>query len=228
MISKEFDPLEAEARDWLLRLNFTFDDLNRNALLDPLRNGCLLCELVSLLENMKLHRVHLVPENEKQAIENIQKAFIVLRKRTKIPQEFFEDPLEFYNGNPQIMWPLLVHIKREYPYAVPNNKASSVVSSQVNKIHSFLGVYMYKNALLQWIESLNLLSNFPKKEVSFDDILPFLQQGTLLCDIVSTLENNEILGVFRPPRTKSTALSNISKALQILKVKPGMNQKWTR
>jgi hypothetical protein len=80
---------------------------------------------------MKLHRVHTNPESEKQAIENLQKAFIVLRKKTKISQEFFEDPLEFFHGNPQIVWPLLAHIKREYPYAVPNTKTISVMSSQV-------------------------------------------------------------------------------------------------
>jgi hypothetical protein len=46
-------------------------------------------------------------------------------------------------------------------------------------------------------------------ELTFEELIPHFQKGALLCDLVSTLENNEILGVFRPPRTRSTAMSSI-------------------
>jgi hypothetical protein len=44
-----------------------------------------------------------------------------------------------------------------------------------------------------------------------------ISNGNLLCEIVSTIFNVKIPGVFKDPKTDSSALSNIRKSLDILR-----------
>jgi hypothetical protein len=44
-----------------------------------------------------------------------------------------------------------------------------------------------------------------------------ITNGSLLCDVVSTIFNAKIPGVFKDPKTESTCISNIRKGLEILR-----------
>jgi len=81
---------------------------------------------------------------------------------------------------------------------------------------------------LTWLGDLQLLHSIPKLRdtLSFEELIPPIQKGVILCDLVSTIEDNEILGVFRPPKTRSTAISNIVKALNVLKANTRMNPRY--
>jgi hypothetical protein len=54
-----------------------------------------------------------------------------------------------------------------------------------------------------------------------------LSNGTLLSEIVCTLFNVKIHGIFKDPKTESTAISNIRKSLEVLKRQNKMSQKFT-
>lgn len=70
-------------KEWLRGLGFEsmLNSGNVSLLQDPVRNGVLLCKLVSLLENTRFLRVHGQPSNMNNAKENIEKALTLLRDR---------------------------------------------------------------------------------------------------------------------------------------------------
>ena len=63
-------------RDWLtaLRLNHYLDLEDGGLLSDPLRNGVLLCELISVLENVRITQLNYYPKNISEAKENLEKS----------------------------------------------------------------------------------------------------------------------------------------------------------
>ena len=52
---------------------------------------------------------------------------------------------------------------------------------------------------------------------TLDQIMPAIASGELLCDVAAFVSGEPICGVFRPPRTCATALSNIRKATEKLR-----------
>ena len=54
-----------------------------------------------------------------------------------------------------------------------------------------------------------------------DEHIPEFTTGTLICNIVSVLERVNIPGIDKEPRTRISAIQNITKALTILKKKRG-------
>ncbi len=52
---------------------------------------------------------------------------------------------------------------------------------------------------------------------SFIELQHFISNGTLLCETVSTVFNIKLTGVFKEPKTDATSLSNIRKALDVLR-----------
>jgi len=51
--------------------------------------------------------------------------------------------------------------------------------------------------------------------------------GTLLAEIVTVIFNVKITGIFKDPKTETTAISNIRKSLEVLKRQNKMSQKFT-
>lgn len=50
-----------------------------------------------------------------------------------------------------------------------------------------------------------------------------ISNGSLLCEIVCTMFNMKIPGIFRDPKTESTSISNIRKSLEILRKQSKMS-----
>ena len=76
-------------KEWLSGLGFQseLNVGNVSLLQDPVRNGVLLCKLVSLLENTRFLRVHSSPKAMNEAKENIEKACTLLRdRRSGVPR----------------------------------------------------------------------------------------------------------------------------------------------
>lgn len=77
------------------------------------------------------------------------------------------------------------------------------------------------HSLEEWIPlCIGWLNSFRFSEGLLQDehqVVLEMRSGVLLCDLVSSLEQKRILGIFRPPRTHSTSLSNIIKALTLLR-----------
>jgi hypothetical protein len=79
---------------------------------------------------------------------------------------------------------------------------------------------LLETSIMNWIKSLGVLSKYGS---SYNDaqILIEIQReisnGSLLCELVSTIFNVKITGMFKDPKTESTAISNIRKSLEILR-----------
>lgn len=80
---------------------------------------------------------------------------------------------------------------------------------------------MLETSLMNWIKSMGVLHKLGKPNAHMIETLIELQSeicnGSLLCEIVMTIFNIKIIGIFRDPRTESTCISNIRKALDIVR-----------
>ena len=59
------------------------------------------------------------------------------------------------------------------------------------------------------------------------DLQDVLRNGVLLCALVSRVFKVRITGVFKSPKTETTCLSNIRKAMKVLQTSRKMSQKFT-
>ena len=60
-------------------------------------------------------------------------------------------------------------------------------------------------------------SSPPLRLPTLDELIPAIASGELLCDVAAYVSGSPLHGVFRPPRTCATALSNIRRATQRLR-----------
>ena len=68
-----------------------------------------------------------------------------------------------------------------------------------------------------WLNSLGIFRYVDQSITTLDSALPMFQNGVVLCDLVSVACGKKILGITRKPKVKATALSNISKAMELLR-----------
>ena len=71
----------------------------------------------------------------------------------------------------------------------------------------------------KWLYEIG--ANIPRNINFMDEHIPEFTTGTLICNIVSVLERVNIPGIDKEPRTRISAIQNITKALTILKKKRG-------
>ena len=80
---------------------------------------------------------------------------------------------------------------------------------------------MLEVSVVAWIKSMGVLSRIGKDSTLVGDSMICLQKeittGVLLCEIVQLIFNTRINGIFKNPKTDSTALSNLRKALDVLR-----------
>eukprot|EP01028_Stygiella_incarcerata_P008827 TRINITY_DN396_c0_g1_i3.p1 TRINITY_DN396_c0_g1~~TRINITY_DN396_c0_g1_i3.p1 ORF type:complete len:1114 (+),score=328.12 TRINITY_DN396_c0_g1_i3:2593-5934(+) len=226
------DNVRGATRRWLKSLGFNLLDFEDNLefLKNPMRNGVFLCELVSMLEGKRL-LIHRKPDSVMMARQNVERAFAVLRMRRQIPTSFLWSSDRIVRGDPTLLWGLLWHIMKAYPestHAMQTDLAqrlgvSTLSQTQAQKHESVMG--QLEASVLLWLHAIGVVptSGVP---LCLDDILPHIQSGVLLCDTVSVIEGKKIVGVFRNPKIDSTALRNISKALEIMRRRRDMSQRY--
>ncbi|GIQ87740.1 hypothetical protein KIPB_009840, partial [Kipferlia bialata] len=74
--------------------------------------------------------------------------------------------------------------------------------------------------------SANLASTPKKNPLTLRSILPSLQNGVLLCDIVSAVLQHNIKGVFRNPKTSKIKKINLNLGLEPLRHRADMGQRY--
>jgi hypothetical protein len=80
----------------------------------------------------------------------------------------------------------------------------------------------------KWLNQLGLLKALGVHEATtIADIEAQLRNGTLLCVLVEKLFVAKLVGVFKEPKTESTCLQNIRKALDVLRKIRRMDQSFT-
>ena len=88
-------------------------------LLDPFRNGVLLCELVALLENVNLVGTVFEPRTVAECRSNLERALCVVKQRcSAIPQQFFSVE-RILRGERSAIWGLMHRLMLAYPNALP-------------------------------------------------------------------------------------------------------------
>lgn len=91
-------------------------------------------------------------------------------------------------------------------------------------------IKLLETSILNWIKSMGVLGKFGSQYNDVQALLEIqkeLSNGSLLCEIVQTIFNVKINGIFKDPKTESTAISNIRKSLEVLRKQNKMSQKFT-
>jgi len=220
------DEMEKISRKWLHDLNFdTLLTKEKLSLLDdPIRNGTFLFELVSTLEGRKLGALKPNPCNLGDIKHNLELSLSVL-KRKNIPAKYLFSTAQIAKGEQHIVWGLIYHIMKVYPDATANTKQHY---SKQDALYPSEQMRELEKSLLFWLRSLGLLPLHKQLPETFDDIEEELRNGTILCDLVSFIVGGTIIGVTRNPKISSVALSNISKALEPLRHRKRMCQRFVR
>lgn len=157
---------------------------------------------------------------------NILKALEVFneRKQGAIPECFFNNIETLIRGEHNTVWGLLNAIREAYPMSELKNKNYFHLSF-TNLPYSNSQLRKLELSLINWIYSLGLFRNLPHPPVMILDFEAFIKNGTLICDLVQIICRTKINGVFRNPKTDSTAISNIRKAFQVLRSMTKMSQR---
>jgi hypothetical protein len=76
--------------------------------------GVLICNIVMALEKIKIPGIEKEPRTRNSAIGNINKALLVLKKKTDFPKELLESAEEIFLGNGEIIREVLLEMMRIY------------------------------------------------------------------------------------------------------------------
>ena len=191
---------------------------------DKLRNGVVLCELAGLIEGSGSFVRHYEPKSVTEARENIENAFNVLRRHDRgVPISLLSNPNRVVRGEMEAVWGLLCHIMLAYPNLC--STAPKIVFKDLPYRPD--EIQELEESLLAFILSRGVLDR-TRVPGSFQELLPDIVSGVLLCDLVSRVIDKPICGVFRSPTSQNLALSNIKKALSPLRSirKMGMKYVW--
>ena len=229
-ITAEYTPIQVTnevqkiLQDWLisLKLGHFLGFENKNYLSDPLRNGVLLCELVSILEKCRIPNIDKSPESVQSVRENIEKALCLLRDRNpSLPLSLLRQGERLSQGSTKLLWNLLWTLRTAYPSA----KQEIVEAPEPKSELPYKGVNLKRleMSVVSWIYSLGVSGRGTCPQ-DLTDIMGEIRSGGLLCDLVAKVLPCTIPGVTRSPKSDSVALANIKKALEPLRKNSRMSQ----
>ena len=216
--------MEVKLKQWLstLKLNHYLGHDSKHYLVDPMKNGVLLCELVSTLEKTRLVGVNKAPGNAQAVRENVEKALCLLRERKlNIPLPLLRQGDKIAQGNSKLTWNLLWALMNAYPEATQESLEAPEPKSDLP--YSQTALKRLEQSLVTWIYSLGV-SGKATCPSDLNDLLPDIRSGVLLCDLVSKVFPINIPGIFRGPKSDTIAASNIRKALEPLRRTNRMSQ----
>eukprot|EP00347_Sterkiella_histriomuscorum_P018003 403347156 len=249
------DDMISEVRQWLFNLKFSSylsrEFEHKDICGDPFSNGVLLGELFSYLEKITLYKIIQYPTTILECKENVGKVLSLIRQRRRdFPSRLLsEQSLEsILKRDKQTIYSILYYLKFSYPDAIPienenqlniTNAAAncSTMSGAVNSHTQNLQlpysqgeIRLLETSILNWIKSMGVLSKFGTQYNGVESLLEIqkeISNGSLLCEIVQTVFNLKITGIFKDPKTESSAISNIRKSLEVLRKQNKMSQKFT-
>jgi hypothetical protein len=209
-----------DVKAWLsrLKLNYLVGHDGRHFLQDPMRNGVLLCELVSILEKATLHGVQWKPCSAQAALDNVEMALVVLREKRPVSVSLLRRSEDIVKGDAGVIWGLLSSLMKAYEGV----EVQSSVKSELP--YSQEDLRKLEVSLVNWLSTLNV-SDRPFMQLP--SVIEDFRSGVLLCSLVSKVVGVRITGVFKPPRTPQLALANTRKALEVLRGLSRMSQQFT-
>eukprot|EP00668_Euglena_longa_P034879 GGOE01044776.1.p1 GENE.GGOE01044776.1~~GGOE01044776.1.p1 ORF type:complete len:789 (+),score=137.48 GGOE01044776.1:50-2416(+) len=187
------------------------------------------------------------PATVHQARKNLETALSVLRGLS-IPSVYLHSTEQVLKGHSDIIWGLLYHIIQLFPPGAEGRVETSLYTSSNRQGYTAAQSGELERSLLAWMTSLGVLRianpppddtttplnapscmtgqvlHVPPEDISSPFIYPYIRNGTLLCDIVGLIEGQRLTGVFWVPRTRATCLSNLGRAMGVLRDKKTMSR----
>lgn len=127
-------------------------------------------------------------------------------------------------GQKDVIWGLLSAIREIYPHTEPINQPYFHLTN-INLPYSIEDLRKLELSLIKWIQVLGLENISKKQPVTILEYETYIRNGTLLCELAEKITRKPLHGVFKNPKTDSTALSNIRKACESLRKLPMIKQK---
>ena len=222
-ISKD---MEALVKDWLvaLKLGPFLGFEGKHYLSDPLKNGVLLCELVSILEKWRIPNIAKSPESVQAVRENVEKALCLLRDRnSSLPLSLLRQGERIAQGSTKVLWSLLWALRSAYPGLA--REATEAPEPKSDLPYSATAMKRLEMSVVNWIYSLGVSGRATCPQ-DLHDILGELRSGVLLCDLVAKVLPCTLPGVTRGPKSEAVAIANIRKALEPLRKSSRMSQQF--
>ena len=85
-------------------------------------------------------------------------------------------------------------------------------------------------SLINWLKNLGVFAKLYGSTFEIDSLIQVqkdITNGLLFAELVTILFNVKLHGIFKDPKTESTAISNIRKSLEVLKRQSRLSQKFT-
>ncbi len=224
---------ERLTRSWLKALNLTVLPSQEGAelLRNPYRNGYLLCQLVETLEpGTKVAGKTAAPGTVFQAQQNISRALGLLQSKRsqEVPHYYLSNDCiqNVLRGSREAVWGLLNGIRELYPNTEMRRQPAYLHLVNITNLpYSLESLHQLEVSLLHWLKSLGLLPT-GASPVTILEVENGIRNGTILCELAQRLSRRTIRGVFKDPKTNSTAISNLRKAFEAFRALPKINHKY--
>lgn len=204
--------IQNKVTPWLQFLGLTKHLITSSDLTqDNVRNGVLLCNLVSVIDGPVDFCEF--PHKIEEVYRNIQVAITVLN--THVPIKKLE---YYYYTEPYEVWTLLHTLMLFFPDLTPKKLKTAwpYTEDQSSKL---------KFSLVNWI---NKLSIYTDDIQDFAQLVHLLKTGEFLSLLVKKTTGLEVFGIQKNPKTAKVCLMNIEKSLQVLQKDIRISQQYIR
>jgi len=233
--------VEIQVTDWLKDMGYKALLMRDKTSLfdDPFRNGTLICYVLGRVENERMQGMFKEPRTIDECRANVYKAFQILkRKHVAIPSFLHGREESVIRGDRHITLTLLYSLMKIHKHRnAPSNTSAILNSAEKDReskyeVSGYIPPYNEKEmeqleqSLINWLDAIGLLPGLHYKPKTIREIMNQLKSGVLLCDLTTVVTNEKIGSIHRRPTTELHCLTNIRKALEVLRNKKPMGQKY--
>ena len=137
-------------------------------------------------------------------------------------QQYKEEiPLDLLNvnlivkGDEGLIWTLISKLKEICPKL--HSRERIIYLEEIELPYSFDEIERLEQSLLNWLLAMKVLQKTDYVPRYLSDIDHLVKNGTLLCELVQKMLRVKLHAVVWDPKTESTCIQNIRKALDRLK-----------
>ncbi|OMJ67029.1 hypothetical protein SteCoe_35916 [Stentor coeruleus] len=197
---------------WLSSLGLTkYLITSSNFIQDNMRNGVILCHIVSLIDEPLEFCEN--PQVVEDVYANIEIAVTAINSKVPIKKLEYYYYTELYE-----IWTLLYTLMLFYPELSPKKTQTGwpYTEDQSCKL---------KASLVNWVNKLAIYSDDIQ---DFAHLVGLMKNGEFLALLVKKVLGSEVLGILRNPKTSKVCLMNIEKSLRLLQREKRLSQQYTK
>jgi len=228
---------EAQVFEWLKSLGFRALLMrDRSSLFnDPFRNGTLLCHVIGRVENERMHSLYKDPKSIDECRHNVYQAFQVLvRKQTPIPSYLKGKEEAVLRGDRSVILALLYSLMKINESKLDLNTSVITNNDKLYKQETSMYIPPYddndierlERSLIGWMNSMGLFNDLPTVPHSLKELAIHFRNGVMLCDLTTIVTNARLTTIHRRPANENQCITNIRRALEILRTKKMMGQRY--